>query len=91
MTPGRPIAAEELGARGVMLRAEARYARERYQLYRAKSYGSRFTSLRRLQELERAWRLAEKRLEQASEPAGRPCRRRSPGPADDRGSAPHRR
>jgi hypothetical protein len=37
----------------VELEAEARYARERYQLYRAKSLGPRATSAGRLRELER--------------------------------------
>jgi hypothetical protein len=55
-----------------MLEVEARYARERYQLYRAKSYGPRPTSPARLRELERAWKLAESRLQrhQAVEAAG---------------------
>ena len=35
------------------LRAEARYARERYDLYRAKMYGLRPTTITRLRELER--------------------------------------
>ena len=35
------------------LRAEARYARERFDLYRAKSYGMHPTSPERLRELER--------------------------------------
>jgi hypothetical protein len=35
------------------LRAEARYARERYDLYRAKAYGPRPTRPGRLRELER--------------------------------------
>lgn len=46
----------------VALEAEARYARERYQLYRARAYGPRATSPARLRELERVWRLAESRL-----------------------------
>jgi len=46
----------------LMLKVEARYARERYQLYRAKAYGPRPTSPARLRELERAWKLAESRL-----------------------------
>ncbi|MDQ6749690.1 MAG: hypothetical protein M3Z33_02875 [Actinomycetota bacterium] len=46
--------------------AEARYARERYDLYRAKVYGgSRPTSLARLRELERACEHAEARLRRA--------------------------
>ncbi len=36
------------------LRAEARYHRERYDLYRAKMYGLRPTTMTRLRELERA-------------------------------------
>jgi hypothetical protein len=44
------------------LRAEARYARERYDLYRAKMYGSRPTSMTRLRELERIHLAADARL-----------------------------
>lgn len=44
------------------LRANARYARERYQLYKAKSYGPRPTSPARLRELERAYQDAQARL-----------------------------
>jgi len=44
------------------LRAEARYARERYDLYRAKTYGPRPTSMTRLRELERAHLAADARL-----------------------------
>ena len=47
------------------LEAEARYARERYALYRAKTYGPRPTSLARLRELERIHQGAEARLERA--------------------------
>jgi hypothetical protein len=47
------------------LRAEARYHRERYALYRAKMYGPRPTTLTRLRELERAHRGAEARLRRA--------------------------
>jgi hypothetical protein len=46
----------------LMLELEERYARERYQLYRAKSFGPRLTSPARLQKLERAWKLAQSRL-----------------------------
>ena len=46
--------------------AEARYARERYDLYKARVYGStRPTSLARLRELERACEHAESRLRHA--------------------------
>jgi hypothetical protein len=46
----------------LMLEAEERYARERYQLYKAKSFGPRLTSPARLRELEGAWKLARSRL-----------------------------
>jgi glutamate racemase len=44
------------------LQVEARYHRERYDLYRAKVYGPRATSPARLRELERACQAAEARL-----------------------------
>ena len=47
------------------LEAEARYARERYELYRARAYGPRLTSAVRLRELERRSKLAESRLDRA--------------------------
>ena len=47
------------------LEAEERYARERYQLYKAKAYGSRLTSPGRLRELERRSKLAKRRLDTA--------------------------
>jgi len=47
------------------LRAEARYARERYDLYRAKMYGLRPTSITRLRELERMHEGADARLRRA--------------------------
>jgi len=47
------------------LRAEARYHRERYDLYRAKVYGPRPTSMTRLRELERAHNAAKARVAQA--------------------------
>jgi hypothetical protein len=49
------------------LRAEARYHRERYDLYRAKVYGPRPTTMTRLRELERAYQGAEARLRHARE------------------------
>jgi hypothetical protein len=49
------------------LEAEARYARERYQLYRAKAYGPRPTSMARLRELQRLREGAEARLRRARE------------------------
>jgi hypothetical protein len=56
------------GRKAVALRkleAEARYARERYQLYKAKSYSSRLASHERLRELERTSKLAKGRLDRA--------------------------
>lgn len=47
------------------LRAEARHARERRDLYRAKTYGPRPTSAGRLRELERAADGAAARLARA--------------------------
>ena len=47
------------------LRAEARYRRERYDLYRAKTYGPRPTSMTELRERERACLGAEARLRRA--------------------------
>jgi hypothetical protein len=44
------------------LRAKARYARERYQLYKARAYGQRPTSPERLRELQRVYEQAETRL-----------------------------
>jgi hypothetical protein len=49
------------------LLAEARYQRHRYDLYRAKTYGLRPTTLKRLRELERAVRTAEARLRRAQQ------------------------
>jgi hypothetical protein len=49
------------------LRAEARYHRERYDLYRAKMYGLRPTTMGRLRELERAHQGAESRLRRAEQ------------------------
>ncbi len=47
------------------LAAEARYARERYQLYKAKAYGPRPTSAARLRELQLAFERADERLRAA--------------------------
>ena len=47
------------------LHAEARHARDRFQLYRARLYGSRAVSLTRLRDLERAYEAAEARLRHA--------------------------
>jgi hypothetical protein len=47
------------------LRSDARYSRERVDLYRAKAYGGRLTTPARLRELERAADAAEARLRHA--------------------------
>ncbi len=44
------------------LRSQARYARERYQTYKARTFGQRPTSEERLRELQRASQQAEERL-----------------------------
>jgi hypothetical protein len=53
------------------LRAQARYARERYELYKARTFGQRPTSLARLQELELAAEQATARLRFAESEAQR--------------------
>ena len=58
-SPQDPFRLEEL-------RAEARYHRERYQLYRARVHGSRPTRPARLRELQRAHEFAEARLHRAT-------------------------
>ena len=47
------------------LRAQAQHARQRYDLYKAKVYGPRPTSLARMRELQRASEQAEARLRAA--------------------------
>ena len=47
------------------LRAQAQYARQRYDLYKARAYGQRPTSDARMRELQRASEQAEARLRAA--------------------------
>jgi hypothetical protein len=47
------------------LEANARYARNRFRLYRARAYGSQPTDRAKLRELERDAELAERLLAQA--------------------------
>ncbi len=54
------------------LRAEARYHRERRDLYHAKMYGPRATDPARMRELERACDAAEARLAHAERLAAAP-------------------
>ena len=57
-----PRSGDSLSPEFLRLQAEARYARERYQLYKARTYGPRPTDPARLRELERSCELAESRL-----------------------------
>jgi hypothetical protein len=62
------------------LELEARYHRDRRDLYRAKMYGPRPASLVRLTELERACALSESRLRRAEqERAAETVRRQAQG------------
>ena len=65
MDSGAPGPSNGANLRLVELEARSRYARERYQLYRAKAYGPRPTSPERLRRLQRESELAERRLERA--------------------------
>jgi hypothetical protein len=60
-----PAAGRTASTSLIELEAEERYARERYQLYKAKAYGSRLTSAGRLRELERRSTLAKSWLDRA--------------------------
>jgi hypothetical protein len=53
------------------LSAQARYARQRYDLYKARAYGPRITTPVRMRELEREASLAEARLRFAKAQARR--------------------
>jgi hypothetical protein len=61
------------------LRTEARYTRQRRDLYRAKSYGPRATSPERMRELERAADQAAELLAEAERAASAATRRGSDG------------
>ncbi|MDX6665913.1 MAG: hypothetical protein QOG68_2119 [Solirubrobacteraceae bacterium] len=50
------------------LRADLAYARRRRDLYKAKTYGPRPTTLERMRELERAVTQAQERLANAERP-----------------------
>jgi len=73
------------------LRTQAQYARERYQLYKAKSYGQRPTSPARLHELQQTYEKAQARLrfaeaEQARAPKAADDTPHGPGQVADRHS-----
>jgi hypothetical protein len=55
----------------VQLESEVRYHRERYDLYQAKMYGQRPTTMARLLELGRAYQTAEARLRRAKQAPSR--------------------
>ena len=63
-----------------ILRQEARYRRERYDLLRAKAYGGRLVIPARMAELERAALGAESRLKRAEarERTGTPVKQPTP-------------
>ena len=62
------------------LKADARYHRQRRDLYRAKMYGPRLASLGRMKELEQACALSESRLRRAEqELAAETVRRQAQG------------
>jgi hypothetical protein len=63
------------------LRAQAQYARQRYDLYKAKAYGPRPTSPARMRELQRACEQAEARL-RAAEAQQRHARTTPDSPPD---------
>jgi hypothetical protein len=65
MNPGTPAPSTGSTLPLAELEAEARYARERYELYRARAYGPRLTSASRLRELERKSKFAGSRLDRA--------------------------
>jgi hypothetical protein len=71
MDSGTPGTSKDSNRRLAELEAEARYARERHQLYRAKAYGPRLTSPGRLRELERQSQFAQRRLDRARAEGGR--------------------
>lgn len=68
------------------LRVQAQYARQRYDLYKARAYGQRPTSPARLRELERASEQAEARL-RAAETEERRARTADDGPPGPSGPA----
>ena len=57
--------AETPTAELLRLQAEARYASERYRLYKARAYGGRPTSAPRMREFESSCKRAEARLRRA--------------------------
>ncbi len=65
------------------MRIQAQYARQRYDLYKAKAYGQRPTSPARLRELQRAFEQAEARLHaaEADERRTRTARDSPPDPS----------
>ena len=65
ISPDRVNAARDARNERERLRDEARYRRERLELYRARLYGGRAVSQSKLRELQRAFDGAAARLERA--------------------------
>ena len=65
------------------LRTQAQYARQRYDLYKARAYGARATSPARLRELERQSAQAQAALDFAHAEAKREAAAATPPPAPD--------
>jgi hypothetical protein len=72
MTDAVPRARQPLGPELVRLQADARYARERYQLYKARVYGPRVADPKRLADLERVCGRAEGAFRRAMSAAQAP-------------------
>jgi hypothetical protein len=73
------------------LKADARYHRERRDLYRAKMHGPRPTSPVRLRELDRACALSESRLRRAEQEPEIPGSTAGPVQALSKGVTPRSR
>jgi hypothetical protein len=69
------------------LRTQAQYARERYQLYKAKTYGQRPTSPARLRELQHTYEQAQERLRFAEAEEVRPLKPDDGPKSSDRGGS----
>jgi len=67
------------------LRAQARHARQRYDLYKAKAYGPRPTSEKRMRELARDAEAAEARLRAAKAELARRAEPPPPGAGESGG------
>jgi len=87
MTRGEAVLQKAADARLAELEAEARFASDRYRLYRARVVGSSPTSPGRLRELERDCRRAESRLRRAKSGETRLLTALRPSPSSPEKSA----